>query len=73
MSHESRWNGSGDQLNIKTSLCQCISAEDCPIDVGHLNDLQGLHGHRVRPNFGRANHPMLIISYVISICIKLKW
>ena len=37
-------------------------------NLGHLSDLQGLQIHCVRPNFGRANHPMLIISYVISIC-----
>ena len=23
-------------------------------------------------NFGRANHPMIIISYMMSMCLKLK-
>ena len=36
-------------------------------NLGHLSDLQVQHRYCVRHNLGSANHPMLIISYVISL------
>ena len=54
---------SGDQLDIKTSLKLSMHFCSRLPSLGHLSDLQGQHRHCVCPNFGRANHPTLIISY----------